>query len=35
VLFRVEKLAARGKVNARYLKFTFCYWGDDEAAPAG
>lgn len=32
VLFRVEKLAARGKVNARYLKFTFCYWGEGEAA---
>jgi hypothetical protein len=31
-LYRVEKLAARGKVNPRYLKFTFCYWGDDESA---
>jgi hypothetical protein len=31
VLYRVEKLAARGKVNPRYLKFTFCYWGDEEA----
>lgn len=31
VLYRVEKLAARGKVNPRYLKFTFCYWGDDSA----
>lgn len=30
-LYRVEKLAARGKVNPRYLKFTFCYWGDEEA----
>jgi hypothetical protein len=30
VLYRVEKLAARGKVNPRYLKFTFCYWGDDQ-----
>lgn len=29
-LQRVEKLAARGKVNPRYLKFTFCYWGDDD-----
>lgn len=29
-LFRIEKLAARGKVNPRYLKFSFCYWGDDE-----
>lgn len=29
VLYRVEKLAARGKVNPRYLKFTFCYWGDE------
>ena len=31
VLYRVEKLAARGKVSPRYLKFTFCYWGDEEA----
>lgn len=31
VLYRVEKLAARGKVNPRYLKFTFCYWGDEDA----
>jgi hypothetical protein len=31
VLYRVEKLAARGKVNPRYLKFTFCYWGEGEA----
>jgi hypothetical protein len=30
LLFRVERLAERGKVNPRYLKFTFCYWGDDE-----
>lgn len=30
VLFRVEKLAARGKVNPRYLKFQFCYWGEEE-----
>lgn len=29
VLYRVEKLAARGKVNPRYLKFTFCYWGEE------
>ncbi|MFO0725180.1 MAG: hypothetical protein U1E65_15470 [Myxococcota bacterium] len=35
VLYRVEKLAARGKVNPRYLKFTFCYWGDDGAAAEG
>lgn len=44
VLYRVEKLAARGKVNPRFLKFTFCYWGDggaggeqggEEAAPEG
>jgi hypothetical protein len=34
VLFRVEKLAARGKINPRYLKLTFCYWGDDAQAPA-
>lgn len=36
VLFRVEKLAARGKVNPRYLKFQFCYWGeeDEEGAEA-
>jgi hypothetical protein len=33
VLVRVEKLAARGKVNPKYLKFTFCYWGDEQAAP--
>ncbi|MEM7675004.1 MAG: hypothetical protein AAF449_03275 [Myxococcota bacterium] len=32
VLYRVEKLAARGKVSPRYLKYTFCYWGDDEEA---
>ncbi len=30
VLFRVEKLAARGKVNPRYLKFQFCYWGEED-----
>ena len=30
VLYRIEKLAARGKVNPRYLKFQFCYWGDEE-----
>lgn len=35
ILQRVEKLAARGKVNPIYLKFTFCYWGDGEAAPEG
>lgn len=35
VLFRVEKLATRGKVNPRYLKFSFCYWGDEEAEGAG
>ena len=31
-----EKLAARGKVNPRYLKFEFCYWGEgaeEEAQP--
>lgn len=33
VLYRVEKLAARGKVNPRYLKFTFCYWGDESDEP--
>ena len=32
ILYRVEKLAARGKVNPKYLKFTFCYWGDEEEA---
>lgn len=32
VLYRIEKLAARGKVNPRYLKFQFCYWGDDDGA---
>ncbi len=43
VLYRVEKLAARGKVSPRYLRFAFCYWGDEEddghedavAPPAG
>ena len=30
VLYRVEKLAARGKVSPRFLKFVFCYWGDEE-----
>ncbi len=34
VLYRVEKLAARGKVSPRFLKFTFCYWGDDDAEGA-
>lgn len=33
ILYRVEKLAARGKVNPRFLQFTFCYWGDDEPPP--
>lgn len=35
VLYRIEKLAARGKVNPRYLKFTFCYWGDEVVAQPG
>jgi flagellar motor switch protein FliG len=35
ILLRVEKLAARGKVNPRYLKFTFCYWGDEQVPPEG
>lgn len=35
VLFRVEKLAARGKVNPRLLKFQFCYWGDEDDASHG
>lgn len=30
VLFRVERLAERGKVNPRYLRFEFCYWGAEE-----
>lgn len=30
VLLRVERLATRGKINPRYLKFTFCFWGEDE-----
>lgn len=30
ILYRIERLAARGKVNPRYLKFEFCYWGEDE-----
>lgn len=33
ILQRVEKLAARGKVNPNFLKFTFCYWGDGEEQP--
>jgi hypothetical protein len=32
VLYRVERLAERGKVNPRYLKFEFCYWGNGEEA---
>jgi hypothetical protein len=35
VLFRIERLAERGKVNPRYLKFTFCYWGEEQAAEGG
>ncbi len=35
ILYQVEKLAARGKVNPKFLKFTFCYWGDDEEQPEG
>ncbi len=31
VLLRVERLAARGKINPKFLKFAFCFWGDDEA----
>jgi hypothetical protein len=34
VLYRVEKLAARGKVNPRLLEFTFCYWGEEAEAEA-
>ncbi|MBI4819001.1 MAG: hypothetical protein HY791_22205 [Deltaproteobacteria bacterium] len=30
VLTRVERLAGRGKVNPRFLKFQFCYWGEEE-----
>lgn len=30
VLYRVERLAERGKVNPRYLRFEFCYWGAEE-----
>lgn len=33
VLYRVERLAERGKVNPRYLKFEFCYWGAAEEGP--
>jgi hypothetical protein len=29
ILYRVEKLAARGKIHPRLLKFAFCYWGDE------
>lgn len=32
VLLRIEKLAARGEVNPRYLAFEFCFWGEDEEA---
>ncbi len=32
VLHRVERLAERGKVNPRYLKFEFCYWSAAEDA---
>jgi hypothetical protein len=35
ILYRVEKLAARGKVNPRFLQFTFCYWGEEEAPVEG
>ena len=34
-LYRVEKLAARGKVNPKLLKFTFCYWGDEAEGEQG
>lgn len=30
VLYRVERLAAAGKVDARWLAFSFCYWGEDD-----
>lgn len=35
VLFRVERLAERGKVNPRYLRFEFCYWGSEEEEAGG
>ena len=34
VLVRIEKLASRGKVDPRYLKFEFCFWGEEEEAGA-
>ena len=34
ILYRVEKLAERGKINPKYLKFTFCYWGDEDVEEA-
>lgn len=33
-LLRVEQLAARGKVSPNYLRFEFCYWGDEETPGA-
>lgn len=35
LLYRIERLAERGKVNPRYLKFTFCYWGEEQAPEGG
>ena len=29
ILYRVEKLAARGKINPKLLSYSFCYWGEE------
>jgi hypothetical protein len=29
ILYRVEKLAARGKIKPELLSFAFCYWGEE------
>jgi hypothetical protein len=29
ILYRAEKLAARGKINPKLLSFSFCYWGEE------
>ena len=34
ILYRIEKLAARGKVNPKLLSFSFCYWGSDSEEDA-
>jgi hypothetical protein len=34
ILYRIEKLAARGKINPSFLSFSFCYWGSDSQEEA-